>query len=94
MTNNMTMSRTINIADLKARLSEFVELAESGEEVLVCRRNLPVARLVPLATVDDAPPKKLSAIRGWMEDGDPFSRQLDERRAAAASLRRGDPFPE
>ena len=45
MTNNMTMSLEVNIADLKARLSEFVEYAEKGEEVVVCRRNRPVARL-------------------------------------------------
>ena len=92
MTNNVTMSTSINIADLKARLSEFVELAEGGEEVLVCRRNLPVARLVPLVAAEGAVPRKLSAIRGWLEAGDRFPRQLDENRARASKLRRGDPF--
>ncbi len=38
---------TANIAELKARLSEFVSLAEKGEEVRICRRNVPVARIVP-----------------------------------------------
>jgi prevent-host-death family protein len=92
MTNNVTMSTSINIADLKARLSEFVELAEAGEEVLVCRRNLPVARLVPLAAADNAVPRKLSAIRGWLENDDSFPRQAEENRTRASELRRGDPF--
>jgi antitoxin (DNA-binding transcriptional repressor) of toxin-antitoxin stability system len=39
------MSRITNIAGLKVRLSEFVRMAEAGEEILVCRRSLPVARL-------------------------------------------------
>jgi prevent-host-death family protein len=92
MTNNLTMSTMINIADLKARLSEFVGMAEAGEEVLVCRRNLPVARLVPLAAAPGGTPRKLSDIRGWLDDGDDFQRQLDERRTRAAEQRKRDPF--
>lgn len=83
------MSQTINIADLKARLSEFVELAESGQEVVVCRRNLPVARLV--AYEESTEPKRLSDIVGWLED-DTFAQSLDHRRGQAAGLRRSDPF--
>jgi prevent-host-death family protein len=83
------MRQTINIADLKARLSEFVELAESGQEVVVCRRNLPVARLV--AYTESTEPKRLSDIVGWLED-DSFSQSLDRRREQAAGLRRSDPF--
>ncbi len=92
MTNNVTMSTAINIADLKARLSEYVERAESGEEVLVCRRNLPVARLVPLASVEPAVRRKLSDIRGWLDDDDSFARQLEQKRSESRKLRRGDPF--
>lgn len=91
MTNNLTMSTTINIADLKARLSEFVGLAEAGEEVLVCRRNLPVARLVPLATANAAP-RRLADIRGWLEDGDDFQQQLEARRTGTKTKARRDPF--
>ena len=91
MTNNLTMSTMINIADLKARLSEFVGMAEAGEEVLVCRRNLPVARLVSLAAPGGSP-RKLSDIRGWLDDGDDFQHQLDERRTRAAEQRQRNPF--
>jgi len=50
---NMVMSaimedmRTVNISDLKAQLSAHIQLVRDGEEVLVCDRNKPVARIVP-----------------------------------------------
>ncbi|HTS78437.1 MAG TPA: type II toxin-antitoxin system prevent-host-death family antitoxin [Bryobacteraceae bacterium] len=37
--------REVKISELKARLSHYVRLAESGEEVVVKERNRPVARL-------------------------------------------------
>ena len=37
-----------NIADLKNNLSHYIALVESGEEIAVCRRNKPVARILPL----------------------------------------------
>ena len=43
----MTMIKA-NIHEIKARLSSYVEMAESGETVIVCKRNLPVARLCPI----------------------------------------------
>jgi prevent-host-death family protein len=39
--------RTVNIAELKAHLSAHIQLVRDGEEVLVCDRNKPVARIVP-----------------------------------------------
>jgi prevent-host-death family protein len=39
--------RTVNIADLKAHLSAHIQLVRDGEEVLVCDRNKPVARIIP-----------------------------------------------
>lgn len=37
-----------SISILKARLSEYVKLVRSGQEVLVTDRGMPVARIVPL----------------------------------------------
>jgi prevent-host-death family protein len=39
--------RTVNISDLKAKLSAHIQLVRDGEEVLVCDRKEPVARIVP-----------------------------------------------
>ena len=40
--------RYVNIAEAKARLSELVEKAASGEEILIARHHKPVAKLVPV----------------------------------------------
>ena len=39
--------RTVKIGELKAKLSAHLELVRKGEEVLVCDRNKPIARIVP-----------------------------------------------
>ncbi len=44
--------RTVKISDLKAKLSAHLELVKKGEEVLVCERNRPVARIVPYVASD------------------------------------------
>jgi len=43
------MSTQFNIAEAKAKLSELVARAESGEEILLARAGKPVMRLQPLA---------------------------------------------
>jgi prevent-host-death family protein len=35
----------VNIADAKARLSELIETAAQGEQVIICNHNRPVAQL-------------------------------------------------
>jgi prevent-host-death family protein len=44
--------RTANIGTLKNQLSAYLRYVRNGEEVIVCDRNVPVARILPLA--DDA----------------------------------------
>jgi prevent-host-death family protein len=49
MTNMVQRAeRYVNIAEAKARLSELVEKAASGEEIVIARDHKPVARLVPV----------------------------------------------
>jgi prevent-host-death family protein len=73
--------RTVNISDLKARLSAHIQVVRDGEEVLVCDRNQPVARIVPCHLEDRSeqerrlvargvltpPLKKRPASRSWPE---------------------------
>lgn len=48
MTNmGQRAERYVNIAEAKARLSELVERAASGEEILIARDHKPLAKLVP-----------------------------------------------
>jgi antitoxin (DNA-binding transcriptional repressor) of toxin-antitoxin stability system len=44
MVNNMTMKK-VNVFEIKARLSEYLDLVEKGEQVVICRRNRPIAEL-------------------------------------------------
>ena len=41
---------SVNVAELKNRLSKYLTFAKDGEEVLIRDRNLPVAKLVPFST--------------------------------------------
>ena len=51
----------MNISDLKARLSAHIQLVKDGEEVLVCDRNKPVARIVPCHLTDHSREQRLVA---------------------------------
>jgi len=78
--------RTVNIAEAKARLSELVERAATGESVVLTRRGKPLARLSPLdhprRPVD---PRRLRALTDSMpqqpEDAATLVRRMrdDER---------------
>jgi len=58
--------RTASIAELKARLSEFLGLVKRGEEVIVTERNVPVARLSPLANRDVADARTRELVRAGL----------------------------
>jgi len=44
----IAMTHTVNIAVLKNRLSEFLGKVQSGDSILVCSRNKPVAQITPI----------------------------------------------
>lgn len=44
------MTHTVNVAVLKNSLSEFLGKVQSGDSILVCSRNKPVAKITPLAS--------------------------------------------
>ena len=56
--------RTVNIGELKARLSAHIRLVREGEEVLVCDRNKPVARLVPCRLEERSAQEQQLVARG------------------------------
>jgi prevent-host-death family protein len=59
------MTCQINIAEAKAKLSELLDRALAGEEIVIARAGKPLARLVP---VEDLKPRKPGAWRGWAAD--------------------------
>jgi prevent-host-death family protein len=56
--------RTVNIGELKAQLSAHIRRVRSGEEVLVCDRNEPVARIVPCQFKDYSDAEKRLIAQG------------------------------
>ncbi|MCU0882942.1 MAG: type II toxin-antitoxin system prevent-host-death family antitoxin [Hyphomonadaceae bacterium] len=48
------MDQQLNIAEAKARLSELIDLALAGGEVVIARAGKPVVRLVPAVQVAPA----------------------------------------
>jgi prevent-host-death family protein len=42
------MPKPVNLYDAKTKLSELVDRAAAGEEVIIAKAGKPVARLVPL----------------------------------------------
>ncbi len=55
----------VNIHDAKTNLSRLIELATSGEEVIIARAGKPVARLVPF---EDIEPRKPGLAQGRVTD--------------------------
>lgn len=45
----MSRTKTVNVAEAKARLSELVQRAARGEEIVIARNGEPQARIVALA---------------------------------------------
>lgn len=39
----------VNIHELKARLSHFLQLVQNGEKVIVMKRNIPIGEITPPA---------------------------------------------
>ena len=59
------MAKPVNIYEAKTRLSELVDRAEGGEEIIIAKAGRPVARLMPLP----APPQRMPGRwrgRVWM----------------------------
>ncbi|MBZ5623768.1 MAG: type II toxin-antitoxin system Phd/YefM family antitoxin [Acidobacteriia bacterium] len=44
---------SVNITELRSRLSTYLTRVRGGEEILIRDRNLAIAKMVPLANTDD-----------------------------------------
>lgn len=68
--------KSVNIAELKNRLSWYLNEVRAGEEILVRDRNLPIARIVPLQLSPDQDAELLAlAAQGKLRLGEG---ELDE----------------
>ncbi len=76
----MIRPRTLNVAEAKARLSELVQRAARGEEIIIARNGEPQARIVALAPKATRVPGKGSGK--WKVSGD-FNESLPAELLAA-----------
>jgi prevent-host-death family protein len=51
----MVIMIMVNIAEMKAKLSEFVDAVGRGEQVIICKHNRPVAELRAIEATRTAP---------------------------------------
>lgn len=57
------MATQINIAEAKARLSELVAASLRGEDIILARAGVPMARIVPIAEASVAVKRALGEKR-------------------------------
>jgi prevent-host-death family protein len=57
---------SVNVAELKNRLSKYLTFVKGGEEVLIRDRNLPVAKLVPISSDEGSEEELLLVAAGKM----------------------------
>jgi prevent-host-death family protein len=70
----------VGMHEAKTRLSQLVEQAEAGEDVVITRRGAPVARLVPVARASD-----LRSVRGAWAGEVELAADFDELPAEVAA---------
>jgi prevent-host-death family protein len=54
------------VAEAKARLSELIEAALDGEDVVIARRNKPLVKLIAVRSGPQAPVRGVLKGRVWM----------------------------
>lgn len=62
----------VNIADFKAHLSEYARRVKSGETVVLCERNKPIAELRPIAKTKRKTRPEPGQFGGMIEVSDAF----------------------
>lgn len=65
----VTVTITMNVAEAKAKLSQLLDAAAAGDEVVIARSGKPVVRLVP---VDPLPRRQLGFLPGPVPSDDFF----------------------
>lgn len=65
---------TINIHAAKTNLSRLLERVERGEEILIARNGMPVARLAPLEPADRKPGRLRGKVRLLQDFDEPLPR--------------------
>jgi prevent-host-death family protein len=57
--------KTIGAFEAKNRLSELLDAAENGEEIMITKHGRPVAKLVPVESIDRARAREAAECIRW-----------------------------
>jgi prevent-host-death family protein len=68
--------KQVNIHEAKTKLSRLIAAVEQGEEIVIARYGVPVARLVPIRPT--TPPRKPGTARGKFEIPESFFEPLPD----------------
>lgn len=60
----------VNVYEAKTHLSQLIDKAAAGEEIVIARNGRPVAKLVPITAGME--PRKLGSMRGLIHVPDDF----------------------
>ena len=71
----------VNLYDAKTRLSRLVDRAASGEEIVIAKAGVPMARLVPL--LKERSKRRPGGWEGRVEISDSFDEPLPDELLAA-----------
>ena len=52
----------LNLHEVKDQFSKYIEMVESGETIVVCKRNIPVAEIRPIEKKEKRTPILGSAV--------------------------------
>lgn len=78
--------KTVNLYEAKTHLSQLVERAAAGEEIVIAKAGRPLARLVPVSRRTDRRP--LGMLQGRVQVTEDFDAPLPEDVADAFGDRR------
>jgi prevent-host-death family protein len=82
------MAITVNIHEVKTRLSEFISKVEAGEEVVIARGNEPVAKLSAL----DGRARRRAVIEAMLRERDDGTRKKVTREEILAWRHEGHEY--
>jgi prevent-host-death family protein len=83
------MPTNINVAEAKAKLSELLDRAVAGEDIVIARAGKPLARLVP---VEELAPRTPGLLREWKVPDDLFLEPANPEDLDAAEGKHTDAF--
>lgn len=68
--------RVVNVHEAKTNLSALLDAVLAGEEIVLARRNVPIARLVLVANA--RPPREPGFAQGLIEMAEDFDEPLPD----------------